>query len=101
MLGGPALDFVNFAQAGRGKSLPRTASGGASNGMGRDIRAIHSLALLTSFWRLVPGRLYFFVGFRDAGNVLRHLFGEERERMSFILVSARLRTAALFIALSF
>jgi hypothetical protein len=54
--------------------------------MGRDIRAIHSLALLTPFWRLVPGRLYFFVGFRDAGNVLRHLFGKEGERMSFILV---------------
>jgi hypothetical protein len=65
MLGGPALDYVvNFAQDGRGKSLPSKVSGGVSNGMGRGIRAIHSLALLTSFWRLVPGRLYFFVGLR-------------------------------------
>ena len=122
MLGGPALlTLLTLLGMATWEESSPYSEWGASNGVGRDIGAIHSLALLTSsegsFLEDFASLLALEMQGMFQGTILerkaeseympfKHAFlpGAKPKpggRMSLILVSARLRTAAPFIALAF
>jgi hypothetical protein len=80
MLGGPALLtlLLTLLRLATWEESSPYSEWGASNGVGRDIKAIHTLALLTSSGGSFLETLL-LVGLRDAGNVPRHHFGKEGE----------------------
>jgi hypothetical protein len=76
MLGSPAFVDLTLLWLSPWEESSPCSEWGAGNGVGRDIKAIRSLALLTSSGCSFPEDFASLLAL-DAGNVPRHLFGKE------------------------